>query len=91
MEVNEAYLSSSKQQTLQVLWAVLGGGLAGRSFADLACELQLSEPTLLKELHNLAAAGFIEKRGGSHFWAQGASLIEHQQRALYRGIEIKLK
>ncbi|WGK69466.1 hypothetical protein P0082_01000 [Candidatus Haliotispira prima] len=88
--MNENYLSRSKQQTLQVFLAVLGGGISGRSFADLAADLYLSESALLKELHNLAAAGYAERRTDSRFWAVSPHFIERFATVIKSlGIEVK--
>ncbi len=76
MQVNSEYLTKSKQQVLQVFWAVLNGGIAGRSFGDLAKELNLSESALLKDLHNLAAVRYVERKTNAQFWGVSTDFIE---------------
>ena len=73
---NANYLSKSKSQTLQVFWAVIGGGIGGRTFGDLARELQINEGSLLKELNNLAVMRYIERRDNTRFWAVSPDFIE---------------
>lgn len=90
MEINPAYIRRSKQQVLKVWQAVLAGGLAGRSFTELAKELALSEGSLLKELHNLAATGLVERRS-TGCYGVSPQFMEAYNQALFWGIRIEYR
>ena len=72
--MNEKYISNSQQRLLKSIRTLFDSPIDGVALGHVANRTGTSRPQALRDLHNLAAAGFAVKTENGT-WAPGDALV----------------